>query len=382
MAWLRAQKRAQWSSHHDAVLLTMITVFLLSTGLVMIMSASLEVAVGLGREPFYFVKRHAVYLALGLVVAAVVKQIPLHRLRSAGGLLLLAGIVLLMMVFLPLIGHTVNGSTRWLRLGPLSIQASEVAKLCVIIYLAGYLMRRQNEVRQHWRGVIKPLVILAFVGLLLLAEPDFGAFVVISLTSMGMIFLSGVRLTRFAWIVGIAILAASFLAVLEPYRLERILSFLNPWNYKFSIGYQLTQSLIAFGMGEWFGVGLGDSVQKLFYLPEAHTDFVLAVLAEEFGLVGVLVLSSCFFSITLIAFRLGFRAEERHHDFSAYLAYGMGLSIGLQGFVNIGVNIGLLPTKGLTLPLVSYGGSSLIVSMAMIAVLLRIEQELRSNVGK
>lgn len=365
------------TSHQYAGLLLGIIVFLLSTGLVMIMSASLEVANGLTGNPFHFVTRHAVYLVIGGILAYLVYRIPLMRLSSIGGLLLGLGVFLLLLVFTPGLGHEVNGSRRWLKVGSITIQASELTKLFMLIYLSGYLVRRQNEVRQHWRGVLKPLLILFFVGLLLLAEPDFGAFVVISLASMGMIFLSGVKLSRFALIVGVAIVCAALLAVLEPYRLQRVLSFINPWDFKYSSGYQLTQSLIAFGRGEWFGVGLGESVQKLFYLPEAHTDFVLAVLAEELGLVGVLVISCCFLMITLIAFRFGYEAEQKHLDFYAYLAYGIGLSIGLQAFVNIGVNIGILPTKGLTLPLVSYGGSSLVVSMVMIGLLLKIEKELR-----
>lgn len=365
------------TTRQDAGLLIAIIIFLLSTGLVMIMSASLEVATGLTGNPFHFVSRHAIYLLIGAFLATLVYQIPLERLASMGGALLLVGVLLLFLVFTPGLGHEVNGSRRWLKVGPITIQASELTKLFVLIYLSGYLVRRQNEVRHHWRGILKPLLILFFIGLLLLAEPDFGAFVVISFACMGMIFLSGVKLSRFALIVGVAILCAAVLAVLEPYRLQRVLSFINPWDFKYSSGYQLTQSLIAFGRGEWFGVGLGESVQKLFYLPEAHTDFVLAVLAEELGLVGVLVVSSCFLMITLIAFRFGFQAEQKHLDFYAYLAYGIGLSIGIQAFVNIGVNIGILPTKGLTLPLVSYGGSSLVVSMVMIAILLKIERELR-----
>ncbi len=368
----------EWSSRHEAGLLFGVALFLLSVGLVMIMSASLEVSGAVG-NPFHYVQRHAAYLVIGAVCATLVYRVPLRHLEAAGGFLLMVGITLLLMVFLPVIGHEVNGSTRWLRLGPITVQSSELAKLFVIIYFAGYLVRRQSEVRAEWRGVLAPLMILGLVSLLLLAEPDFGAFVVISLASMGMIFLSGIKLTRFAVIIGIGIVGAALLAVIEPYRLQRILSFINPWDYKYSIGYQLIQSLIAFGRGEWWGVGLGESVQKLFYLPEAHTDFVLAVLAEELGLMGVMILSVSFFAMTWVAFRFGFKAELQHSYFSAYLAYGIGLSLGLQGFVNIGVNIGILPTKGITLPLVSYGGSSLIVSMAMIAILLRIERELRAD---
>ena len=373
----RQETSGRWRSEDEALLLVMIVAGLLSVGFVMVMSASMEIAVSLTGNPYHFVIRHAIYLLIGAVAGLLLYRLPLSKVVAAGGFLFVCSLGLMLLVFLPGLGHEVNGSRRWIKLGPITVQVAEITKLFLLIYLSGYLARRQNEVRQHWSGVIKPLVILTLVALMLLAQPDLGSFVVISMACMGMIFLSGIQLSRFALIASFALIAFALLAVIEPYRLQRLLSFANPWDFKYSSGYQLTQSLIAFGQGQWFGVGIGESVQKLFYLPEAHTDFVLAVLAEELGLLGVILVTLAFFAISLIAFKFGFRAEKAHHDNYAYLSYGIGLSVGLQAFINIGVNIGLLPTKGLTLPLVSYGGSSLVISILMMVLLLKIERAIR-----
>lgn len=365
-----------WDTRKLAILMIFIVAGLLSLGLVMSMSSSLEVAARYSANEFHFAIRHGVYLCVGLLMAGLIYKIPTRSLQSSGSVLVLIGFALLVLVLIPGVGHEVNGSRRWLKIGPITLQASEIAKLFTLIYLADFLARRQYEVRETWRGFVKPMAVLMLVSLLFLQEPDFGSFAVFLVASMGVIFMSGVRLTRFFTVVCIGLLGVVALAYTQAYRVDRILSFSDPFAFRYGIGYQLTQSLIAFGRGEWFGVGLGESVQKLFYLPEAHTDFVLAVVAEELGLISVVLITVCYFMITLIAFRFGFTAELRQHFFSAYLAYGIGLLMGIQGFVNIGVNIGLLPTKGLTLPLVSYGGSSLVVSMCMIAILLRIEREL------
>ncbi len=345
---------------------------LLGLGLVMVASASMDVSYSLYQDAFYFLKRHLIYLVLGILCAAGLYRVPLDVLQRSGGVLFVVALVLLILVLIPGIGRKINGSSRWLHLGPITVQASELAKLFVLIYLAGYLVRKQEEVRQFWRGFLKPLALLLVLLILLLMEPDFGAAVVITATVMGMIFLSGARLGQFLLLAGVFLVAAVFLVVLEPYRWQRFTAFTDPWADQYNSGYQLSQSLIAFGRGEWFGVGLGESVQKLFYLPEAHTDFVFAVLAEELGLLGVWVVIFSVTALVLAAFSIGRKAAQARYDFGAYMSYGIGLWLGLQSVINIGVNMGLMPTKGLTLPLVSYGGTSLIVSLMLIALLLRI----------
>ena len=269
-----------------------------------------------------------------------------------------------------------NGSTRWVRLGVINLQVSEPARLCFILYLAGYLVRRNKSLREEFTGFLRPMVVLSLACVLLLAEPDFGATVVLLATAMVMMFVAGARIRDFLVFFVTAVLALVALAVASPYRMQRITGFLDPWADPFDSGFQLTQSLIAIGRGEWFGVGLGDSVQKLFYLPEAHTDFVFAVYAEEFGLLGSLVLIALFLALLWRVFKLAMRAADAERFFEAYIAIGLGTWLGIQAFINIGVNMGMLPTKGLTLPLISYGRSSLIITMICIALLLRIHHEL------
>jgi cell division protein FtsW len=270
----------------------------------------------------------------------------------------------------------VNGSTRWVRLGIMNLQVSEPARLCFLLYLAGYLVRRNKSLREEFTGFLRPMIVLSIACVLLLLEPDFGAAVVLLATAMIMMFVAGARIRDFLVFFALAVVAMIALAIASPYRMKRITGFLDPWADPFNSGFQLTQSLIAIGRGEWFGVGLGDSVQKLFYLPEAHTDFVFAVYAEEFGLLGSVVLIALFLALLWRIFKLAMRAAEAERFFEAYIAIGLGSWLGIQAFINIGVNMGLLPTKGLTLPLISYGRSSLIITMICIALLLRIHHEL------
>jgi cell division protein FtsW len=275
----------------------------------------------------------------------------------------------------------VNGSTRWINLGIIRLQVSEPAKLLAFIYMAGYLVRRGDEVRNSGAGFLKPLGLLLVAAVLLLLEPDFGATVVLMTTALVMMFMAGVSLWKFGGLIALAGAAFASLAILSPYRLNRLTAFIDPWNDPFNTDFQLTQSLIAIGRGEWFGVGLGASIQKLFYLPEAHTDFVFAVFAEEMGLVGITVLLGLYAFVVFRSYRIAATAEQGGNLFAAYLAYGIGTWLGIQAIINIGVNTGLLPTKGLTLPLMSYGGSSMLVSCVAIALLLRIDYETRCTVN-
>jgi cell division protein FtsW len=290
---------------------------------------------------------------------------------------LIIGIFLLVLVLIPSVGREVNGSFRWIGIGPIALQASEPIKLFIVAYLAGYLVRHNESVKISFAGFIRPIGILTLIVGLLLLEPDFGAGVVLFATALGMLFMGGVPISRFIAWVSVAIVSLFSLAILSPYRLQRLMSFADPWQDPFNSGFQLTQALIAFGRGEWFGVGLGSSVQKLFYLPEAHTDFIFAVLAEELGLIGSVIVILLYSFIIWRAFVIGQLAEYAGKLFSAYFAYGIGLIIGIQAYINLGVNMGVLPTKGLTLPLMSYGGNSIIVSCMLIGILLRIAFENR-----
>lgn len=353
---------------------------LLLVGLVMVSSASITMADRQLHQPFYYAIRQALYIGLGLLLALVLLQVKLSVWERGSFVWLSLALALLVVVLIPGVGREVNGSVRWLALGPLRLQVSEPAKLLLILYLAGYLVRRGDEVREHVAGFLKPMAVLVVAAVLLLLEPDFGATVVLMSTVLGMTFLAGVRLWQFAVLMGLAASAFAVLAISSPYRMERLTAFLNPWADPFNSGFQLTQSLIAIGRGDVFGVGLGASIQKLFYLPEAHTDFVFAVLAEEFGLVGVIAVIALYAFVVWRAFAIAAVARHGEQPFAAYLAYGIGIWIGLQSFINMGVNMGLLPTKGLTLPLMSYGGSSLLVMCAAVALLLRIDYETRCSV--
>lgn len=349
---------------------------LLLGGLVVLASASISVSDNLAGDPFYYVRRQALAAVVGGLAAFACLCVPMAVWGNVGPLLLLLALALLAVVLLPGVGHEVNGSTRWLRIGFMNVQVSEPARLCLILYLSGYLVRQSKPLRERFTGFLRPMLVLSLACGLLLAEPDFGAAIVLLATALAMLFVAGARLRDFCFFFGTGVAAMAGLAVTSPYRLQRLTGFLDPWSDPYDSGFQLTQSLIAIGRGEWLGVGLGNSVQKLFYLPEAHTDFVFAVFAEEFGLAGAFVLIALFAAFLWRIFRLAMRAARAERFFEAYLAVGIGTWLGLQAFINIGVNMGLLPTKGLTLPLVSYGRSSLIVAMASIGLLLRIHHEL------
>ncbi|VAW80679.1 Cell division protein FtsW [hydrothermal vent metagenome] len=364
----------------DFSLLTAVAI-LMSLGLVMVASASMPVAERLGVGTLHFAMRQTIYLIMGLALGLLVLRIQLVWWERCSLLCILLAIAMLMIVLVPGVGVEVNGSTRWINLGLFRLQVSEPAKLLALVYMAGYLVRHGEAVRETGAGFIKPLALLLVAAVLLLLEPDFGATVVMMSTALVLMFMAGVSLWKFAGLIGAS--AAAFIALIftSGYRTDRLTGFLNPWADPFITGYQLTQSLIAIGRGEVFGVGLGASVQKLFYLPEAHTDFVFAVLAEELGLVGILFLLGLYVFIVLRAYRIASVAEQGGNLFAAYLAYGIGTWLGLQALINVGVNTGLLPTKGLTLPLMSYGGSSMLVTSVAMAMLLRIDYETRCTVN-
>jgi len=335
----------------------------------------MPVADRLHDNPFYFAIRHGIYIVCALVAAMVVLELPMQFWRTANPYLLLAAIGLLVTVLL--IGRTVNGSTRWLAIGPITIQAAEPAKLFFFAYLAGYLVRRYEEVTENLKGFIKPLGVFFVLAMLLLLQPDLGTVVVMFATTIGLLFLAGAKLWQFFALVFAGLMAVVALIVFEEYRLKRVTSFLDPWADPFGAGYQLTQSLMAYGRGNWFGQGLGNSLQKLEFLPEAHTDFVMAILAEELGFIGVLSVLGLILWMVIRALRIGNKALEKNRPFDGYLAYSIGIWFSFQTAVNIGASAGILPTKGLTLPLVSYGGSSLIIMSIAVAILLRIDFELR-----
>jgi cell division protein FtsW len=359
----------------DPVLMT-IALTLLLGGFVILASASISISDNVTGNPFFYLQRQMLAAAIGTVAGGICLFVPMQVWRSLGPLMLFTGIALLVLVLIPGVGYEVNGSTRWVRIGFMNLQVSEPARLCMLLYLAGYLVRRNKALREEFTGFLRPMLVLTLACVLLLKEPDFGAALVLLATALVMLFAAGARIRDFLLFFSAAVLAMAALAITSPYRMKRLTAFLDPWADPYNSGFQLTQSLIAIGRGEWFGVGLGDSVQKLFYLPEAHTDFVFAVYAEEFGLAGSVVLITLFAALLWRVFRLGMRAARAERFFEAYIAVGLGTWLGLQAFINVGVNMGLLPTKGLTLPLISYGRSSLIITMICIGLLLRIHHEL------
>jgi len=359
----------------DPVLLA-ITGALLLGGFVILTSASISISDNAAGNPFFYIQRQLLAAAIGAIAGAICLFIPMQVWQKLGPLMLFTGLALLVVVLIPGIGYEVNGSTRWVRVGFMNLQVSEPARLCFLMYLAGYLVRRNKAVREEFVGFLRPMLVLTLACVLLLKEPDFGAAIVLLATALTMLFVSGARIRDFIVFFTAAALAVVALTITAPYRMKRLTGFLDPWADPFDSGFQLTQSLIAIGRGEWFGVGLGESVQKLFYLPEAHTDFVFAVFAEEFGLLGSLVLIGLFLALLWRVFKLGIRAHNAERFFEAYIAIGLGTWLGLQAFINVGVNMGMLPTKGLTLPLISYGRSSLIITMISIGLLLRIHHEL------
>jgi cell division protein FtsW len=356
------------------------SLFLLLFGLVMVYSASIATAEAskfTGHQASYFLVRHGVFLAIGLVAGVVAFQVPLRFWQQLSPWLFLAGVALLVAVLIPHVGRTVNGAQRWLPLGPISLQPSELMKLFVVLYAADYTTRKLDAMGSFRRGFLPMAGVILAVGFLLLREPDFGGFVVIAAIAFGILFLGGINVRLFGLLSLVAIVGFVLLIWSSPYRRERIFGFMDPWQDAFGKGYQLSHALIAFGRGEWFGVGLGASVEKLFYLPEAHTDFLLAVVAEELGFAGVLTVIVLFGLIVQRCFAIARQALMLDRVFSGLAAQGIGVWLGVQGFINMGVNMGLLPTKGLTLPLMSYGGSGIVANCVALALLLRIDYENR-----
>lgn len=353
------------------------TLAVILMGLMMVYSASIVISEKMYGGPFHFVMRQAAFLGLGLIIALFVVRVRIQRWQELGGKLFLLSMFLLLVLLVPGIGRSVNGSVRWLGFGGLGFQVSEFAKFTVIIYMARYIVQHQQAVREQFSGFIKPMGLLAVMAALLLKEPDFGSTTVILSTALALLFLAGAQLWQFTVLFSSIVGAMIVLAISSPYRMARLTSFLNPWENPFDSGYQLTQSLIAFGRGGLFGVGLGDSVQKLFYLPEAHTDFLFAVLSEELGVFWGILVIVLFGVIVYRALIIGKEAEACGQKFAAFVSYGFGLWIAMQVFINIGVNAGLLPTKGLTLPLMSYGGSSILIMCVVFTILMRIDYENR-----
>jgi len=360
---------------------------LLAIGLVMVYSASIasaEVSAHTGNRAWYFLARHAMFVVAGLLAAAVVFQVPMRVWQEMAPWLFIAGGVLLVLVLVPGIGKSVNGSRRWLSLVVVNVQPSEFMKMAVVLYAASYAVRRaaflhaEQPLRQTIvRGFLPLFAVMVIVGGLLLLEPDFGAFVVIVAIAFGILFLGGLDWRLFLGLAALLPVALAGILVAAPYRLQRLTAFLDPWSDPLGKGYQLTHSLIAFGRGEWFGVGLGASVEKLLFLPEAHTDFLLAVIAEELGFVGVTVVIALFVWVLFRAYGIGRQAARLSRPFAALVAQGIGVWLGVQTFINIGVNMGVLPTKGLTLPLLSFGGSGIVANCIALAILLRIDYENR-----
>ncbi|WP_284207139.1 cell division protein FtsW [Thalassotalea eurytherma] len=353
----------------------LLAVAMYTIGLIMVASSSMPVAERLFDNPFHFVVRHGVYICLSIFIGALALMVPMSEWQKYSGYMLLAAIVLLVVVLVA--GRTVNGSQRWIVLGPITIQAAEPAKLFFFAYLAAYLVRRREEVMENIKGFAKPLIVFGLLAFLLLMQPDLGTVIVMFVTTFGLLFLAGAKLWQFIAIAAVGVMAITALAVFEEYRWRRITSFLDPWADPFGSGYQLTQSLMAYGRGELTGQGLGNSIQKLEYLPEAHTDFVMAVLAEEFGFIGVAIV--LFLSLWLVfkALYLGRKAISKEKYFEGFFAFSIGIWMSFQTAVNIGASAGIVPTKGLTMPLISYGGSSMIIMTLAFVVLIRIDHEIR-----
>jgi cell division protein FtsW len=360
----------------DWGLLTLVLT-ILGFGLVMLTSASISVAENSTGQPFYYLIQQLVAVSAGVVVAGFVLKTPTDIWERLAPVLFIFAVVLLVIVLIPGVGREVNGSTRWLSLGGINIQVSEPARLLVLMYISSYAVRHRDDFGANIKNFVKPMILVALVCALLLAEPDFGATFVILLISMSVLFVAGVPIRYFLGLCAFVVAGLAALVVSAPYRMARLTGFTDPWEDPFDSGFQLTQSLIAIGSGEWFGAGIGNSVQKLFYLPEAHTDFVFAVFAEEFGLVGTIILIGLFSALVWRAYSIAMAAAARERYYQAYLAFGIAVWQGAQVFINLGVNMGILPTKGLTLPLISYGRSSLIVTLAALALLLRIDMETR-----
>lgn len=355
----------------------LITCIMLASGLLMMTSASIQIASSEYGDPFYLLKRQALFAVLGLVTMAITLNVRINFWRKTSWYFLMASYALLLLVLVPGVGEVVKGSVRRIDLGFFQVQPSELAKVFIVIYLASYLERYHDEVREKWSGFYKPLLVVGAAVMLLNFQPDNGTMVILTLTVFCMIFIAGAKLYRFLLMLSLSMGGVVFLAISKPYVIARISSFLNPWAAEnvYNGGYQQAMAQIAFGRGEWMGVGLGNSIQKLYFLPEAHNDFVLAIIGEELGLIGVATIVFLFCMLVFKSFSIGKEAQQKNSLFAAFFAYGLGLLFAGQAMINIGATISLLPVKGLTLPFISYGGASLIVSCFMVALLVRIQYE-------
>ena len=370
----QATRRDESKGRYDPVLIV-VAIALASLGVVMVASSSIAVADGQHVGPFHYLFRHLVFLALGIGLCGLMMTIELEKFERNAFSLLLFAVILLLLVFLPVVGMRVNGARRWIRLGLVGFQSVEAVKLLFVFYMASYLVRQSSAVRTRFLGMVKPISVAGVLVVLLLMQPDFGSAALILAVCAGMLWLGGVRISNLVYLAIPAMPAIAWAAMTSDYRVKRLTSFMNPWADPFNDGFQLTQALIAVGRGEWFGVGLGASVQKLFYLPEAHTDFILAVIAEELGFAGIVLVIGLFAILVGRALALGLRAIDRGQLYAGYCAFGIGLMLGFQALVSIGVTLGVLPTQGLTLPLISSGGSSVLMTCAAIGVLLRVSYE-------
>lgn len=373
LAWTSNSKKKSYV-FYDRMLLWL-TIGLACIGFVTVTSASMPISARLSNDPFYFAKRDAFYLGLAFMLSLITLRVPILVWQRYSSIMLLITIVMLLVVLI--VGNSINGASRWITLGPLRIQPAELSKLALFSYLARYLERKIEEVRSNFWGFCKPISVMVILAVLLLEQPDLGTVVVLFITTLAILFLAGAKLWQFLSIIGSGILAVVVLIITEPYRIRRVTSFLNPWEDPFGSGYQLTQSLMAFGRGNFWGQGLGNSVQKLEYLPEAHTDFIFAILGEELGYFGVVIALIMVFLVAFRAMSIGRKALEVDQYFSGFLACSIGVWFSLQITVNVGTATGIIPTKGLTLPLISYGGSSLIIMSTAIVLLLRIDFETR-----
>jgi len=374
------QSRERMNAPNYDQLLLWATLILLGIGLVMVYSASIAIAEAdkaVGHQSTYYLIRQGIFIFIGLSAGFVVFQFPVVVWQKMAPYLFLLGLALLVLVLIPGIGRNVNGSQRWLSLVVINLQPSELMKLFAAMYVSDYAVRKSSQMDSIIRGFLPMVAVMVLVGFLLLREPDFGAFAVIAAISISILWLGGINVRIFMGLLALLPVAIYILIWSSPYRLQRVIGFLDPWADPFGKGYQLSHALIAFGRGEWFGVGLGGSVEKLLYLPEAHTDFLLAVIAEELGFVGVLVVLGFFTWVVIRAFGIGKEAVANERYFAALLAQGLGVWMGVQAIINIGVNMGVLPTKGLTLPLLSFGGSGILANCIAMAILLRIDYENR-----
>lgn len=372
------QQQLTAKQNFDPWLLTSVLA-ILSVGFVMVASASTPVAERLNLAMLHIAWHQAIFILIGIAAGFTITFIPIKFLAKYSNWFLGISAILLTTILIPGVTHPVNGSMRWLFIGPLSVQPSELAKLALVFYIAGYMVRRKEQLLNSLQGFLIPMFVLAVTALLLMLEPDFGAVVVISATALGMLFLGGVRVKNFLILLPLVLCVLGFLAISSSYRVQRFIAFRDPWADQYNTGYQLVQALIAFGRGSWFGSGLGSSIQKLLYLPESHSDFLFAVIAEELGLMGVLCVIFLYGILIVRAMEIGRKARNMGLDYAGYLAYGIGLIFTLQTLINICVNVGLLPTKGLTLPLMSAGGSSMVAACMAVGVLFRIDYETRTH---